>query len=83
MVYQETEDCDLKFALNTFKCGLPRDNNGIYNSLTTISFYTFDELLSRINEYACVEDDEIAANGGDDRRGGHGKFDNSKSKRNG
>ena len=30
------EDCDMKFDLNTFKYGLPRDSNGIYNSLTKI-----------------------------------------------
>lgn len=64
-VYQETNDCDLKFALNTFKCGFPRDNSGIYNSLTRIPPHTFDELLSRINEYARVEDDEIATNVGE------------------
>ena len=68
-VYQETEDCELKFALNIFKCGLSRENNGIYNSLSKIPPYTFYELLSRINEYSRVEDDGITANGGDDKRG--------------
>lgn len=28
-MYKETEDFDLKFALNTFKYGLLKDNNGI------------------------------------------------------
>lgn len=58
--YQETEECDPRFALNTFKYGLPKDNHGIYNSLTRVPPYTFDELLLRVNEYARVEDDEMA-----------------------
>lgn len=45
--YQKTKDCDLKFALDTFKYGLPKDRNGIYNSLTRVPPYTFKELLSR------------------------------------
>lgn len=61
--YQEIEDCDFRFALNTFKYGLPGYTNGIYNSLTRVILYTFDELLSRVNEYAKMEDDEIAASG--------------------
>lgn len=44
--------------MNTFKYGLPRNTNGIYNSLTRVPDYTFDELLSRVNEYVKVEDDE-------------------------
>lgn len=80
-MYQETEDCDLKFVLNTFKYGLPRTNNGIYNSFNIIPPYTFDELLSWINEYACVVDDEITTNVGNNRKGGFGKFDNLKGKR--
>lgn len=80
-MYQETEHCDLKFNLNTFKCGLPSDNSGIYNSLTKFPPYTFDELLSRINEYARVEDNEIAQMVGMKGRCWNGKFDNSKRKR--
>lgn len=38
-VYQETENYDIKFALNIFKGGLSRDGNGIYNSLTRLSPY--------------------------------------------
>ena len=53
----------MKFALNTFKYGLPRDSNGIYNSLTRVPPTSFDELLSRVNEFARVEDDQIATSG--------------------
>ena len=65
---QETEDCDIKFALNTFKYGLPKDSNGIYNSLMKVPPYTFDELLSRVNEYARVEEDEMATTGTAEQR---------------
>lgn len=77
----------MKFAHNTFKYGLPKDNNGIYNSLTRVPLYTFDELLSRVNEYARMEDDKMATSGvAEERRGGNGgngsgKFDKSKRKR--
>lgn len=57
-VYQETENCDLKFALNTLKCDSLRDKNNIYNSLIRLPSYTLDKLLARINEYARVENDE-------------------------
>ena len=89
-VFQETEDCDMKFALNTFKYGLPRDNNGIYNSFTRVPPYTFDELLSRVNDFIRVDDDEIAAfgyakqkrgNGEHNGGNGNGKFDKTKRKR--
>lgn len=33
-VFQEAEDCDLKFAISTLKYGLPWDRDGIYNDLT-------------------------------------------------
>lgn len=56
--YQETEDYDMKFALNTLKYGLLKDNNDIYNSLTRVPSYTFNELLLRVNEYVRVEDYE-------------------------
>ena len=54
-VYNETEECNLWFAINTFKMGLLKDENGIYNALTRQPPITFDELLSRVNEYARVE----------------------------
>ena len=78
----------MKFVLNTFKYGLPRDANGICNSLTRIHPTSFDELLSRVNEFTRVEDDEIAVSGSADHRkgngggNGNGKFDRSKRKRN-
>ena len=67
--------------------GLPKDENGIYNALTRQPPTTFDELLSRVNEYARVEDGEVAeqgaaagkgkvSNGG--AGGSNGKFDKSK-----
>ena len=63
--------------------GLPRDSNVIYNSLMRVPPYTFDELLSRVNEFAGMEDDEIAVssfaeqkrgNRGGNRGNGNGKF---------
>ena len=80
-VYQEAEDCDLKFALNTFKSGLSYDKDVIYNSLTRLPPHTFDQLLARVNEYASVEDNEaIAIRAHESAKGGGGKFDNSKRK---
>lgn len=51
----------MRFTLNTFKNGLPKGSNGIYNSFTRVPPHTFDELLSRVIEYAYVEDNEMAA----------------------
>lgn len=75
--------------MNTFKYGLPGDNNGIYNSLTRVLPYTFDELLSKANGFSRVEDDEIETSGifeqikrkgrGNGNSSG-GKFDKSKIK---
>lgn len=80
-MYPETEDCDLRFPLNIFKYDLPRGDNGVYNSLTIVSPYTIDKLMSRIDKYALVEDDEIAtARRNDERKCGNKKFDNSKRK---
>lgn len=80
-VYQKTEDCDLRFPLNIFKYDLPCGDNGVYNSLTIVSPYTIDKLMSRIDKYALVEDDEIAtARRNDERKCGNKKFDNSKRK---
>lgn len=50
----------MRFALNNFKYGLPKNNNGIYNPLTRVPPYTFGDLLQRINEYVRVEYDEMA-----------------------
>ena len=58
-VYNETEECNLRFALNTFKLALPKDENRIYNALTRQPPTTFDELLSRVNEYTKFEDDDV------------------------
>lgn len=60
-VYQEAEDCDPKFSLNTLKSGLPYDKDIIQNSLTRLPPHTFDQLLARVNEYARVEDDKAKA----------------------
>lgn len=60
----------MKFAINTFKYGLPKDSNGIYNYLTRVLPYTFDELFSRVNKYARVEDDEIATSSVAEKRRG-------------
>ena len=49
--------------LKTFKYGLPKNNNGIYNSLMRVQPFTFDELLSMVNEYLKVKDDEVATSG--------------------
>lgn len=79
--YQEIEDCDLIFALNTFKYGLLRDTNGIYNSLTRVPPYNFDEFLLRVNECVRVEDDELAIiRPAEEKKGDNGKFDGSKRK---
>ena len=88
-VYNETEECDLRVALNTFKIGLSKDENGIYNALTRQPLTTFDELLLRVNEYARVEDDDVVdqesavGKGKTSNAGGgnNGKFDKSKRKR--
>lgn len=70
---RKIKDCDMRFALSTFKYSLPKDNNGIYNSLTKVPPYTFDELLSR------VEDDEVATSGvAEQNRGSNGSNNNSK-----
>lgn len=55
------------------------------NSLVPLN--TFDELLSRVNKYAKVEDDEMAIVGTNEARkqrnggNGNGRFDKSKRKR--
>ena len=68
--------------MNTFKYGLPKDNNGIYNSLTRVSPFTFDELLSWVNEYARVEDDEVAISGvAEHNRGNSGGTSREKFKK--
>ncbi|KAM7502432.1 hypothetical protein LguiB_001336 [Lonicera macranthoides] len=59
-LYQETEDCDPRFALSTFKFGLPYDGNGIYNDLTRRPPKTFNDLLARVDEFSRVEDDDKA-----------------------
>ena len=70
----------LKFAINTFKYGLSKDTNGIYNSLT--GPYTFGELFSRVNEYVRVEDDELkTSEHAEERKGSNGKFDKTKRER--
>lgn len=62
-----------------------RDNNGIYDSLKKVPSYTFDEFLSRVNEYDKVEDDEMATSSvAEEKREcnrGNGKFDKMKRKR--
>lgn len=74
--YQETNECDFRFALNTFKYGLPKDTDDIYNSLTRVPPYTFNELLSRVNEFAKVKDDELDVMGpAEKKRRNNGKFD--------
>ena len=64
---------------------MPKDNNGIYNSLTKVPPYNIDELFSRVNEYARVEDNEMATSGVVEKRkggnGANGKFDKFKRKR--
>lgn len=47
---------------------MPNDTNGIYNSLTRIPPYNIDELLSRVNEYVRVDDDELATSGPSEER---------------
>lgn len=42
---------------------MPNDSNGIYNSLTRVPPNTFDEWISRVNEYTKVKDDEMATSG--------------------
>ena len=61
-LFQETEDCDLRFAVSTLKIGLPWDGNGIYNDLTRHQPKSFDDLLTRIDEFSRVDDDDRAAN---------------------
>lgn len=41
---------------------LPWDRDGIYNDPTIRPPKTFDDLLSRIDEFAKVKDDDLAAN---------------------
>ena len=55
-------DCDLRFAVSTFKFGLPWDNNNIYNDLTRRPPKGFDDLLARIDEISRVEDNDRVAN---------------------
>ena len=72
----------MRFALNTFKYGLLKDTNGIYNSLTRVPPCTFDVLLSRVNEYARVEDDELATSEhAEERKESNSKFHKTKRKR--
>ena len=70
--------------------GLPKNKNGIYNALTRQPPATFDKLLSRVNEYARVEDDEVAEQESTPAKakvnnvgtsGNGGKFDKNKRKR--
>lgn len=64
-----------------FKFGLLWDNNGIYNDLTRRSPKTFDDLLTRVDGFSRVEDDDRATNrknpkrkrGNDRRKDGNGK----------
>lgn len=50
----------MRFSLNTFKCGISKDNNRIHNSFTKVPLYTSDEMVLMVNEYAQVEDDKTA-----------------------
>lgn len=44
--------------------------------------YTFDDLLSRVNKYAKVEDDEMSTTGAaEEKKGNDGNIDNSMRKR--
>lgn len=61
-IFQEAEDCDMEFPISTFKYGLPWDRDGIYNDLTRRTPKNFDYFLSRIYEFARVEDDDLVAN---------------------
>lgn len=89
-MYKETEEYDLRFALNTFKMGLPKDDNMIYNALTRQPPTTFDKFLSRVNEYARVRNDDTVDQGvvagkakvkNNKGGGSNGKFDKSKRRR--
>lgn len=44
-VFQEAKNCDMKFAISTFKYGLPWDHYGIYNDLMRRPQKTFNDLL--------------------------------------
>lgn len=61
-LFQKIENCDLRFVVNTFKFGLQWDNNGIYNDLARRPPRTFDDLLTRVDEFSRVEDDDRVAN---------------------
>lgn len=52
----------MKFAISTFKFGLPWDSNGIYNDLTKRPPKFFNDLLTRVDEFSRVKDDDRAAN---------------------
>ena len=52
----------MRFAVSTFKFGLPWDSNSIYNDLTRRPPKSFDGLLARIDEFSRVEDDDRAIN---------------------
>lgn len=52
----------MKFAVSTFKFGLPWDNTGTYNDLTRRPPRTFNDLLARVDEFSMVEDNDQAAN---------------------
>lgn len=49
---------------------MQKDKDDIYNSFTWLPLYTFDDLLSRVNEYAIIENDEITTVGPARRRNG-------------
>lgn len=80
-LYQEIEDCDLRFTITTFKFSLLWDSNDIYNDLTRRPLKTFDDLLTRVDKFLRVEDDDRAANmlnpkremGNDRKEDGNGK----------
>ena len=61
-MFQETEDCDLKFTVSAFKFGMSCDDIGIYNDHTRHPPKTFNDLLARIDEFLRVEDDDRTAN---------------------
>lgn len=61
-VFQEAEDYDFEFAISTFKYRLPWNRDGIYIDLTIRPPKTFDDLLTRIDEFARIEDSDLAIN---------------------
>ena len=57
-LYNEIDGANEKIATSTFRMGLPEDSE-LWESLTRKPFEDMRHLMRRIEEYKCLEDDQL------------------------